>query len=113
MLQLRHEAVRAGHGQRAAKTFLVLRRRGIGEADDLADRAVQELVPLRDVGKQPVPGWRERLRAPVSAAQQALSAVQSLSGLPPTGILDAPTWDALAALYNLWAVKFLSSPPIK
>lgn len=44
---------------------------------------------------------------------QALSAVQSLSGLPPTGVLDAPTWDALAALYNLWAVKFLSSPPIK
>ncbi len=44
---------------------------------------------------------------------QALAAVQSLSGLPPTGRLDAPTWDAIAALYNLEVIKFLSSPPIK
>lgn len=44
---------------------------------------------------------------------QALSAVQSLSGLTPTGRLDAATWDVIAALYNLETVKFISSPPIK
>lgn len=44
---------------------------------------------------------------------RALSAVQSLSGLAPTGRLDAATWDAVTALYNLEAVKFISSPPIK
>ncbi len=44
---------------------------------------------------------------------RALSALQSLSGLPPTGVLDAATWDALTALYNLEAKKYLASPPIK
>jgi len=44
---------------------------------------------------------------------RAVSAVQSLSGLPPTGRMDAPTWTALAALYNLETIKFISSPPIQ
>ena len=44
---------------------------------------------------------------------EALAAVQSLSGLPATGRLDAPTWDTLAALYNLEAAKYLASPPIR
>ena len=44
---------------------------------------------------------------------RALSALQSLSGLPPTGMLDAATWDTLTALYNLEAKKYLASPPIK
>ena len=44
---------------------------------------------------------------------RALSALQSLSGLPPTGMLDAATWDALTALYNIEAKKYLASPPIK
>ena len=44
---------------------------------------------------------------------EALAAIQSLAGLPANGRLDAPTWDTVAALYNLEAVKYLSSPPIK
>lgn len=44
---------------------------------------------------------------------RAISAIQSLSGLPPTGRLDAATWDVIAALYNLEAAKYLASPPIK
>ncbi len=44
---------------------------------------------------------------------QAISAVQSLAGIPPTGRLDAPTWDTITALYNLEAAKFISSPPIR
>ena len=36
---------------------------------------------------------------------RAISAVQSLSGLSPTGRLDAATWDVIAALYNLEAIK--------
>lgn len=44
---------------------------------------------------------------------RAISAVQSLSGLSPTGRLDAATWDVIAALYNLEAKKYLASPPIK
>ena len=44
---------------------------------------------------------------------QALSAIQSLAGLSPTGRLDASTWDTLAALYNLETAKYLASPPIK
>ena len=44
---------------------------------------------------------------------QAVSAVQSLAGLSPTGILDAAAWDVIAALYNLDAKKYLASPPIK
>lgn len=46
------------------------------------------------------------------ATARAVSAVQSLSGLPPTGRLDAAAWEAIAALYNLEMVKFISSPPI-
>ncbi len=44
---------------------------------------------------------------------RALSAVQTLSGLPPTGVLDAAVWNAITALYNLETVKYLASPPIK
>ena len=44
---------------------------------------------------------------------QSVAAVQSLSGLPPTGQLDAVTWDTIAALYNLQAKKFIASPPIR
>lgn len=44
---------------------------------------------------------------------QAVSAVQSLAGLSPTGVLDAAAWDVIASLYNLDAKKYLASPPIK
>ena len=44
---------------------------------------------------------------------RAVSAIQTLSALPPTGRLDAATWDVIAALYNLEAAKYLASPPIK
>ena len=44
---------------------------------------------------------------------RAVSAVQSLAGLPPTGVLDTAAWDVIAALYNLEARKYLASPPIK
>ncbi len=44
---------------------------------------------------------------------QAVSAVQSLAGLSPTGVLNAAVWDVIAALYNLEARKYLASPPIK
>ena len=48
-----------------------------------------------------------------TATAQALSAMQSLAGLVPTGRPDAAAWDAVAALYNLEARKFFASPPIK
>lgn len=79
------------------KMFVLLLQVLLGTLSSLSDEIPQ--IPLSGVIDE--------------GTAQALSAVQSLSGLPPTGRLDALTWDAIAALYNLEAQKFISSPPIR
>lgn len=43
----------------------------------------------------------------------AIALLQGLYGLETTGALDLPTWNVLAATYNLEMQKLASRPPIK
>ncbi|MBQ7982768.1 MAG: peptidoglycan-binding protein [Clostridia bacterium] len=47
------------------------------------------------------------------ATAAAVAVIQALCGLPATGRLDIPTWNAIAALFNHEMRKLSSSPPIR
>ena len=46
------------------------------------------------------------------ATAAAVAVIQALCGLPATGRMDIPTWNAIAALFNHEMRKLSSSPPV-
>ncbi len=47
------------------------------------------------------------------ATRTGIAAAQRIAGLPETGELDIPTWNAIAGIYNHEMTKAQLSPPIK
>ena len=55
LLQRVHEILRTGDAQSLPDAGLVLRGRGVGEGDDLADGAAEQLAALGYIGEQAAP----------------------------------------------------------
>ena len=74
LFQAAHK-VGAGDVQRGPDRLVIGGPGGVGKAHHLADGAAHEEVPLRDVGKEPLPLRREGNLRPRAVPKQALAAV--------------------------------------